>query len=312
MSGRRSDPDRSTFERALRKRTRRHLAHSLRNEDTQELLPLGEVSRRLRQFAQHYVGIRPIPITQIVGTVDRVADFDRQFLPRRPEIRDRWKRVEAAFPEGDFPPITVYEVEGRYFLVDGHHRVAIATQLGMETIDAEVTRLETRFPLPPDADIGQIIHTEQERTFLEESGLAQARPDARIELTRPQGYLELLDDVRVHGYFLMKQREEPVPDEEIAADWYDWVYGPVVDAARGAGLFDLVPAATEGDLYLWLQERRRALYPRYGPISNEEVASLAKQEEERARRKTLLNTVKKRLPRTPNPRGRKGGGARQD
>jgi hypothetical protein len=298
------DPDRSTFEKALRKRTRQHLAHTLRNEDTQELLPLDEVSRRLRQFAQHYVGIRPIPIDKIVGTVDRVADFDRQFLPRRPAIRDRWKRVEAAFPEGDFPPIVVYEVEGQYFLVDGHHRVAIAKQLGMESIDAEVTRLETRYPLPPDADIGRIIHTEQERTFMEESGLDRARPDARIELTRPHGYLDLLDDIRVHGYFLMKEREQPVPDEEIAADWYDWVYRPVVEAAREAGLFDLFPVAKDGDLYLWLQERRRALYPRYGPISNEEVARLARQEEERARRKPLLDTVTK-----PLRRSRRGGTA---
>jgi hypothetical protein len=304
MSGRRSDPDRSTFDRAMRKRTRQRLAHTLRNEDTQELLPLDEVSRRLRQFAQHHVGIRPIPIERIVGTVDRVGDFDRQFLPRRPEIRDRWTRVEAAFPQGDFPPITVYEVEGSYFLVDGHHRVAIAKQLGMDTIDADITGLDTRYPLPPDADIGRIIHLEQERTFMEESGLERARPEARIELTRPQGYLELLDDVRVHGYFLMKQRGEPVPDEEIAADWYDWVYRPVVEAARGAGLFELFPAAREGDLYLWLQERRRALYPRHGPISNEEVARMAREEEERTRRKPLIDTVRK-----PLRRSRRGGTA---
>ena len=200
-------------------------------------------------------------------------------------------------------PIKVYEVEGSYFLVDGHHRVAIAKQLGMDTIDAEVTRLETRYPLPPDADIGRIIHLEQERSFLEESGLDRARPEARIELTRPHGYMELLDDVRLHGYFLMKERGRPVPDEEIAADWYDWIYWPVVEAARGAGLFELFPAATEGDLYLWLQERRRALYPRHGPISNEEVARLARQEEERARRKPLIETVK-----TPLRRARRGGG----
>jgi ParB-like nuclease family protein len=297
MSGSGPGFDRSTFDRAMRKRTRQRLSHTLRHEDTQELLALDEVSRRLRQFAQHYVGIRPIPISRIVGTVDRIGDFDREFLPRRPEIGDRWKQVEAAFPEGNFPPIVVYEVEGSYFLVDGHHRVAIAKQRGMESIDAEITKLETRYPLPPDADIGRIIHLEQERTFMEESGLDRARPEARIELTRPQGYLELLDDVRVHGYFLMRERGQPVPDEEIAGDWYDWVYLPVVEAARGAGLFSLFPAATEADLFLWLRQKRRALYPQHGPISNEEVARLAREEEERARRgETLLGSVKKHLP----------------
>ena len=290
----------------MRKRTRQRLGHALRNEDTQELLPLDEVSRRLRQFAQHYEGIQPVPLDRIVGTVDRRRDFDRAFLPRRPEIRDRWKRVEAAFPEGNFPPIVVYEVEGSYFLVDGHHRVAIAKQRGMETIDAEVTKLETRYPLPADADIGRIIHLEQERTFLEESGLERARPEARIELTRPHGYLELLDDVRVHGYFLMKERGSSVPDEEIAADWYDWIYLPVLEAAHRIGLHEVFPDATDGDLYLWLQQKRRVLYPRHGPISNEEVARLALEEEERARRRPLMESAKKasRRARADEGRGR--------
>ena len=33
----------------------------------------------------------------------------------------------------------VYELDGQYFVVDGHHRVAIAKQLGMDFIDARVT-----------------------------------------------------------------------------------------------------------------------------------------------------------------------------
>lgn len=185
-----------SFERALRKKTRERIVGRLGGEATQELIPLGEVTRRLRQFGQEYVGIRSLPIARIVGTVDRGRDFDRQFLPRRQGIRSRWQRVEAAFPEGNFPPIVVYEVDGAYFLVDGHHRVAIARQQGAEYIDAEVTRLRTRYPLPPDADIGKIIHAELEGFFMEESGLERARPESRIQLTRPHGYLELLEHVR--------------------------------------------------------------------------------------------------------------------
>jgi ParB-like nuclease domain len=268
----------STFEKARRKRARKKLAARLKDEDTRELLPLGEVTRRLRQFEQRYVGIRSIPVAGIVGTVDRSRDFDRQFLPRRPEIGDRWRRVERAFPEGDFPPIVVYEVDGSYFLVDGHHRVAIARQRGIEQIDAEITRLRTRYPLPPDADVGQLIHMEQERIFMEESGLERARPEARIELSRPQGYVELLERVRVHGYHLMKDRGRVVPDAEIAGDWYDWLYLPVVRAAREAGLQELFPDAPDGDLFLWFHHQRRALYPERGGITDQEVARLARAE----------------------------------
>ncbi len=268
----------STFDKARRKRTRKRLVARLRDEETAELLPLDEVARRLRRFEQHYVGIRSIPVDGIVGTVDRGRDFDRGFLPRRPEIRTRWQRLERAFPEGSFPPIVAYEVDGSYFLVDGHHRVALAKQRGMAQIDAEVTRLRTRYPLPPKADIGRIIHTEQERTFMEASGLERARPESKIELSRPHGYLELLEQVRVHGYHLMKERGRALSDDEIAGDWYDWLYLPLIEAAHAAGLPELLPEATDGDLFLWLHHRWLALFPERGGIDNAELVRVARED----------------------------------
>ena len=58
----------------------------------------------------------------------RGGDFDRDFQPRRPDVRERWRRVERAFPEAGFPPIVVYQLGDAYFVIDGHHRVAIARQ----------------------------------------------------------------------------------------------------------------------------------------------------------------------------------------
>jgi hypothetical protein len=274
----RGPDDRSTYDKARRQKVGRRLMAKLRDEQTQELLPLSEVTSRLRMFEQSHVGVRPIPVDRIVGTVDRTGDFDREFLPRRPEIGARWKRVEQAFPEGDFPPIVVYEVDGRYFLVDGHHRVAIAKRRGVQSIDADITRLRTRYPLPPDADIGRVIHIEQQRLFMEESGLERSRPEAHIELTRPQGYLELLEQVKVHGYHLMRERHEVLPDEEVAGDWYDRVYQPATEAIRAEGLLALYPGATEGDLFLWLRERQRALFPERGGLSYTEAARIAADE----------------------------------
>jgi hypothetical protein len=267
----------STFDRARRKKRYRRLAGAVRDEETSELLPLGEVTRRLGLFEQAHGGIRTIPISGIVGTVDRSRDFDRDFLPRRPEIGERWKRVEQAFPGGDFPPISVYEVDGRYFLIDGHHRVAIAKQRGMDHIDAEVTRLRTRVPLPPDADIGHIIHTEQERRFMQESGLEVSRPDARIPFSNPQGYVELLEHIKVHGFHLMQERGEVLSPAEIGADWYDRVYLPGLEAIRREGLFEVFPDATEGDLYLSVYQRARAMVPETGGLSFEEAARATKE-----------------------------------
>lgn len=262
----------STFDKARRKRSVRHLGRKMRDEETKELLPLAEVTQRLRLFSQSYLGVRSIPVDRIVGTVDRSQEFDREFLPRRPEMRDRWERVERSFPDGHFPPIQVYEVDGRYFLVDGHHRVAIARQRGIESVDAEVTQIRTRFPLPEDADIPRIIHTEQERLFMEESGLERARPEARIEFSRPQGYLELLDQIKVHGYNLMREQGIVLAREEIAGDWYDRVYRPTLEAIRAVGLPEVLPSATEGDLFLSVQQHRVAMAPERGGVTFEVAA----------------------------------------
>jgi hypothetical protein len=270
-------PVRSTYDKARRRRAYRSLARLVRARPPEsELLPLEEVSRRLRAFEQHYVGIRPIEVDKIVGTVDRTGEFDRDFLPRGRYVEDRWRRVEEAFPEGAFPPIQVYQVGEAYFVMDGHHRVAIARQTGMLSIDAEITELRSRWKLPADADLGRIIHAEQERIFMEESGLERARPEARVEFTRPQGYVQLLDNVKVHGYHLVQERGEVLPPDEIAGDWYDRVYRPAVEAIRREGLFELYPRATEGDLFLWVYQRLLDLFPECGGVGYEDAIRAGK------------------------------------
>jgi hypothetical protein len=252
---------RSSFGKARRREAYRRLSQIAGRNRSRPLLSLDEVSRRLRAFEQTYVGIRPIRVADVVGTVSRVDDFDRDFLPKRSKIQERWRNVEDSYPEGDFPPIVVYELDGRYFVVDGHHRVAIARQRGIEFIDAEITRLRSRTQLPPDADIGAIIMAEQHRRFLEESGLERARPEATIEFSRPQGYIELLEHIKIHGYHLVMERHEVLSVEEIAGDWYDRVYLPTVDAIHREGLTELWPKATDADLFLWVGQRRRELFP---------------------------------------------------
>jgi ParB-like nuclease family protein len=251
----------STFRRARRREAYRRLSQVAGRGDARPLLSLDEVTKRLGAFEQSYVGIRPIPVADVVGTVSRVEDFDRDFLPKRSKIQERWKQVEQSYPESDFPPITVYEIDGRYFVVDGHHRVAIAKQRGTEFIDAEVTQLRSRTPLPRDADIGAIIMAEQQRRFMEESGLERARPQARIEFSRPQGYIELLEHIKIHGYHMMMERNRLLSVEEIAEDWYERVYLPTVEAIHREGLNDLWPKATDADLFLWVGQRRRELFP---------------------------------------------------
>jgi hypothetical protein len=223
------------------------------------LLPLDEVRRRLRITGQSHAGVREVPLDRIVGSVDRSEDFGRDFRLRRSLSRSRLAGLRAAFPDGAFPPIEVFEVGGLYFVSDGHHRVALARERGADFVDADVTVLHTNHALPPDVDVGRLIHTEQQRLLMEESGLDVARPDAVIEFARPRGYPELLEVIKAHGFDMARRLGALAPAEDVAADWYDHVYLPGVDAIRRAGLVEAHPYKTEADLFLWAYERRRDL-----------------------------------------------------
>jgi hypothetical protein len=254
-----------TFEKARRRSAYRRLAGAVAGRaGTRELLPLDEATRRLRPFERRYVGVRPIPLTQVVGTDSRAKDFDRDFLPRRPVVGERWRRVEQAYPEGDFPPIVVYQLGDAYFVIDGHHRVAIARQRGADTIDAEVTELKARWHLDADADVVELIHAEQERIFMEDSGLARVRPNLRVRFSRPVGYLELLENVQIHGYHTMRAAGRVLPPEVIGADWYERIYEPTLEAIRREGLDEAAPEVTDADLFLCVYQRRRELVPECG------------------------------------------------
>jgi hypothetical protein len=224
-----------------------------------DLLRLGDVKRRLRIVSQTYEGVRPIEVARVVGSLDRTEDFDREFRPRREVSESRMASLRAAFPDGDMPPIEDYEAGGAYFVSDGHHRVALALERSAEYIDAEITRLETNFEIGPDVDVRQLVHTEQQLTLLEESGLAAARPDAVIEFSRPGGYPELLELIKAHGYDLARRRGVLPTPAEVAADWYDHVYLPGVAAARREDLSEVYTYTTDADLFLWIYQRRRAL-----------------------------------------------------
>ena len=271
----------SSFSRAHRKELFRRLARVIRGAAPEPLPSFAEMRSRLHLYDQAYVGLRTIEVAKIVGTVDRSADFDRGFLPRSPEIKARWERLEQAFPTGAFPPISAYKVKDVYFVIDGNHRVGLAKQRGAEFIDAEITEIHTDLEIDESVDFDRIIYLEQEQRFMERSGLARARPMTRIDLTRPQGFAELLQLVKVHGYDLVIERRTVLLPEDIAADWYDRVYLPAVEAIRWEKLTDLVPNATEGDLFLWVLQHRRDHPPESGRETFEEAARRATEDQER-------------------------------
>jgi hypothetical protein len=62
-------------------------------------------------------------------------------------VRFRWERLALAQRRGEaIPPIQVYRVCDRHFVIDGHHRVSIAAATGERQIEAYVTQVLAAVP----------------------------------------------------------------------------------------------------------------------------------------------------------------------
>lgn len=223
------------------------------------MLPFDETARRLRVAGPTDDGVQAIPVALIVGSVGRSRDLDSRFRGRHALSSARLRALREAFPDGDFPAIDVFEIGGAYFVEDGHHRVALALERHAEFVDAHVTRLNTDYAIEPGADVAQLVHTEQQRLLLEESGLSGSDPDVRIQFTLLDGYTQTREILKAHGYDLARRRGCLPTAAEVGADWYSSVYRPAVAAARRAGLPALYASwnSTDGDLFLWLYQIRR-------------------------------------------------------
>jgi hypothetical protein len=147
----RADVD-NDFLRARRHQVLATLTHRLRHQpqDRDRLLRLDEVTGALGWRGERKLGLQTIPLDTIVGTAERRRDFDRRFRPTSHRVRFRWERLALAQRRGEaIPPIQVYRVCDRHFVIDGHHRVSIAATTGERQIEAYVTQVLAAVPCGP-------------------------------------------------------------------------------------------------------------------------------------------------------------------
>lgn len=204
-------------------------------------------------------GEHEIPLDRIAGSVApdfKSGDFDPGFLPLNRRMRERWTRIYQAMVEGDeLPPIDVYKVDDLYYVIDGHHRVSVARNLGRPTINARVVNVRTRAPLGSGVDTESQLRAAEYAAFLATTQLHRTRPLARLECSRLGRYDVILDHILGHAYFLSRELKRPVPMPEAAASWYDHVYHPVAEAIRQHKVLDRLHGWTEADLYVEITRR---------------------------------------------------------
>jgi hypothetical protein len=81
-----------------------------------------------------------VPIERIVGSVEPVMCFDRHFRPTSQLPRERFERIAADVRSGrGMDPVELYRCDGDYYVLDGHHRIAVACAHGERSVWATVT-----------------------------------------------------------------------------------------------------------------------------------------------------------------------------
>jgi len=246
------------FLRVRRRRALSRIAHRLRGEpgDVNVILPFEEVVAALGRTGERQLGLRVIQLDAIVGSVDRTRDFDRQFRPTTGRVRARWERIAAAMRRGEsLPPIDVYRIGDLHFVRDGHHRVSVARALGRRDIDAYVTEVTTRVPVDGNLRVSDLLLKDHERLFGERVPLPAAARE-RIRVADPWDYSVLAESVEAWGFRVMQDRGAFMDREQVAGEWYEREYVPVVAMLRDAGL---IGPGTETDSYLRLSAERYRL-----------------------------------------------------
>lgn len=102
-------------------------------------------TNQLESFPEHahaelpnrkFLGVQDISPRQVIGSLGRVGDFDRQFRPLKRNLLARW--VNVYLIADIWEPILVYKLGEKYYVEDGHHRLSVARALGRAFIQAIV------------------------------------------------------------------------------------------------------------------------------------------------------------------------------
>jgi hypothetical protein len=204
--------------------------------------------------------MRVVPVSKIVGSVGRHRDFDKAFLPSKPVLGGRWKKIDQAMLKAEeLPPVSLYKIGDAYFVRDGNHRVSVARLQGVEMVDAEVVELRSRVPVDSALTARNLPYKLEHRRLLERLPVDRVLPELKIDLSDVADYRRLATHIESHGFRLSQLWRRYVSPEEVLRDWYEHQYAPIAATIREERVLDAFPGRTELDLYLWIVAHRDRL-----------------------------------------------------
>ncbi|GAC1324224.1 MAG: hypothetical protein NVSMB22_12800 [Chloroflexota bacterium] len=185
------------------------------------------------------IGVRPIRVKRIVGSAGKADKLGPDFLPLGSgPAQSHYQTILRLMREGTvFPEITVYQIGARYFVIDGHTRVAAAKALKIEFIDANVTEC-----LPKkEGDVNMTFYARRE--FERYTGLEGVR------LTAAWRYHLLHHHIEGYRLYLERSTEREVTLPEAARIWFRTQYSPTLLEIRRRKLRSSGGGRTAGDVY---------------------------------------------------------------
>ena len=223
-----------------------------------QALSFQEVVDALGLVDEVALGVQVIPVDKIVGSVDRVREFDPKFRPRTGRSRTRFERIDEAARRGEpLPPIDVYRIGDIYFVRDGHHRVAVHRALELPEIEADV-RLVRTVVEPDDVHArSDLAARELRKLFLQRVPVPRSAYHALI-LSDPQQYPWFAEMVEAWAARLMFAEGVCLDRRATARRWYTEEFAPVVELIEDGDL--LGEDETEADAYMRVAGERYAVF----------------------------------------------------
>jgi len=246
-------------------RARRHqmiagLAARMLGKDSEDrsALSFQEVVEALGLVNEVALGIQVIPVEQIVGSVDKVRDFDPKFRPRSGRSRQRWERIAEAARRGEpLPPIDAYQIGDMYFVRDGHHRVSVYRSLELPSIEADVRLVRTLVEPDDVHSHSDLSARELRRLFMQRVPLGKTCRRGLV-LSDPSRYPWLAEMVEAWAARLMFVEARPLTRQEAASRWYAEEFGPVTGMIQEGNLLE--KGETPADAYMRAAGERYSIF----------------------------------------------------
>lgn len=217
--------------------------------ERQPLRCFHEDADRAGVLIQRDLGIRTVEVARIVGSVDRCQELGADFRPpvrrRRRHDEERFRRVRRAMESNaQIPVIELYKLGFGYYVLDGHHRLAVALEWGQIEIEAHVVEYV------PVADDQAPERFAARRAFERATGLTE------VGASHPESYAILLEAVERF------REEQGLDDLQLAARrWYADVFRPLWQSIRARQLAAARPGLRSADLVARIIAWRQAHAP---------------------------------------------------